>query len=160
MDWVGFFSEVFNGSIGMLKTVAVILFPLLIGIEVVDEIGLLDKFSSLFIPILRVFKLPKDASLPLIVAQFFGITYGAGLIIRSVEEDKLSPRELMTMAVFLMVCHAVVEDTLLFVAIGGNGLIMLGSRVILAVMLTYLYTRYFVTDVEVDIEELEKADCC
>jgi spore maturation protein SpmB len=160
MDWAGFFFEVFNGSLGMLKTVAVILFPLLIGIEIVDELGLLDKFSSLFAPILRIFKLPKDASLPLIVAQVFGITYGAGLIIRSVEDDKLSSSELMTVAVFLMVCHAVVEDTLLFVAIGGNGLIMLGSRVILAILITYLYSKYFVNNEKIDIEELVDADCC
>ncbi|OCL26913.1 nucleoside recognition domain-containing protein [Orenia metallireducens] len=159
MDWTGFFSEVINGSLGMLKTVALILFPLLIGVEIVDDLGLLDKFSSLFAPILRNFKLPKDASLPLIVAQVFGITYGAGLIIRSVEEDRLSASELMTMAVFLMVCHAVVEDTLLFVAIGGNGLIMLGSRVVLAVFITYLYTRYFVKGEEVDIEVLSEAKC-
>ncbi|TDX48936.1 nucleoside recognition domain-containing protein [Orenia marismortui] len=143
MDWSAFFSESLWGSLDMLKTVAMILFPLLIGVEIVDELGFLDKFSSLFNPILKYFKLSKYASLPLIVAQVFGITYGAGVIIRSVEEDKLSTDELMTLAVFLVICHAVVEDTLLFVAIGGNGLVMLGSRVALAIVITYFYTKYF-----------------
>lgn len=160
MDWSAFFSEILWGSFDMLRKVALILFPLLIGIEVVDDWGILDKFSALFNPVLKYFKLPKDASLPLIVAQIFGLTYGAGVILRSVEEERLSKSELMTMAVFLVICHAVVEDTLLFVAIGGNGFVILFTRLFLAIIITYLYTKFFVKDETIDVEGLSKIDCC
>ncbi|MBW6512513.1 MAG: hypothetical protein K0A93_10450 [Desulfuromonadaceae bacterium] len=33
---------------------------------------------------------------------------------------------------FLLTCHAVIEGTLIFVAIGGNGWQMLGIQVVLA----------------------------
>ena len=160
MEWSQFFSETIIGSWEMIKKLALIIFPLLISIEVAEDSGFLDKFSSLFDPILRKFKLSSAASLPLIVAQIFGLTYGAGVMIKSVEDDKLSPADLKIMAVFLVICHAVVEDTLLFAAIGGNALIILGTRVVLAIVLTYVYSKFFIEDHELDYERLAETDCC
>jgi hypothetical protein len=40
------------------------------------------------------------------------------------------------MGLFLATCHAVVEDTLIFVVDGGNGWIMLGVRLLFAFGLT------------------------
>ena len=160
MAWNQFLSETLWGSLEMLKKLALIIFPLLIGMEVADDSGILAKFSQLFDPILRKFKLSSEASLPLIVAQIFGLTYGAGVMIRSVEDDKLSNSDLKIMAIFLVVCHAVIEDTLLFAAIGGNALIMLGIRVSLAIILTYIYAQFFISDGELDYEKLAETDCC
>ncbi|WP_245547378.1 nucleoside recognition domain-containing protein [Halobacteroides halobius] len=144
----------------MLKKIALIIFPLLIGVEVADEIGILDRLAQLFNPILKYFKLPKEASIPLLVAQIFGLTYGAGVILRSVEEDQLSASDLMTLAIFLVICHAAIEDTLLFAALGANGLIILGMRVVLAIVITYLYAKYFVEKDQLEIEKLREVDCC
>lgn len=160
MEWSQFLSEAVWGSLDMLKKLALIIFPLLISIEVADDSGILDKFSQLFDPILKQFKLSSAASLPLIVAQIFGLTYGAGVMIRSVEDDKLSDSDLKIMAVFLVICHAVIEDTLLFMAIGGNGLIMLGTRLLLAITLTYVYSKVFIAEEELDYEKLAETDCC
>ena len=142
MEWAEFFIEAFEGSWDMLKTLAVIIFPLLIGIELTEELEILTRLSKLFAPVLKHFQLPKEASLSLIVAQIFGLTYGAGVILTEVKEDKLNQRELMTLTVFLVICHAVIEDTLLFIAIGGRGFVMLGTRLVLAVVITYVYTHY------------------
>ncbi|MBM7555196.1 nucleoside recognition domain-containing protein [Halanaerobacter jeridensis] len=160
MEWSQFLSETMWGSLEMLKKLALIIFPLLISIEVADDSGILDKFSQLFDPILRKFKLSSEASLPLIVAQIFGLTYGAGVMLRSVEDDKLSQSDLKIMAVFLVICHAVIEDTLLFMAIGGNGLIMLGTRLVLAVVLTFVYSKVFIAEEELDYDKLAETDCC
>lgn len=160
MDWSQFLSETVVGSWEMIKKLALIIFPLLISIEVAEDSGILDKFSQLFDPILSKFKLSSAASLPLIVAQIFGLTYGAGVMIKSVEDDKLSRSDLKIMAIFLVICHAVIEDTLLFAAMGGNALIMLGVRVVLAIVLTYTYAQFFVAEEDLDYEQLAETDCC
>lgn len=160
MEWSQFLSETLWGSLDMLKKLAFIIFPLLIVVEVADESGVLNKFSQLFDPILSKFKLSSEASLPLIVAQIFGLTYGAGVMIRSVEDDKLSQSDLKIMAVFLVICHAVIEDTLLFMALGGNGLIILGTRIVLAVSLTYIYAKVFIPEQDLEYEKLTETDCC
>jgi hypothetical protein len=45
------------------------------------------------------------------------------------------------MGLFLATCHSVVEDILIFVVIGGNGLVILGVRLGLAALLTGLMAR-------------------
>jgi hypothetical protein len=45
------------------------------------------------------------------------------------------------MGLFLATCHAVIEDVLIFVVIGGNGLAILVVRLGLAVFLTGLMAR-------------------
>ncbi len=142
MNWNGFILESLSGVWGMLKQLAIIIFPLLIFVEIIDEIGVLDRISDLFNNIFKHFNLPKEASLPLIVGQTFGLLFGAGLILRSTRENKLSSGELMSISVFFAICHAVFEDTLLFMAIGGNGLIILGTRLFLAIIITIFYGKY------------------
>lgn len=142
MEWNAFINECFYGIIDMLKKLALIIFPLLIFVEVTDEIGLLKKISNLFKGFLKHFNLPPEAGLPLIISQTFGLLFGAGLILRSTKENKFKYGELMSISIFFAICHAVFEDTLLFTAIGGNGFIILGTRIILALLITYIYGRY------------------
>ena len=142
MDWTAFIQDSFFGSIDILKKMLFIIFPLFIGIEIIDHFGILEKISGLFEGVLKVFNLPKEASLPIIVAQSFGLLFGAGLILRATEENDLKQTELMTISIFFALCHAVFEDTLLFTAIGGNGAIILGTRILIAICVTYIYGQY------------------
>ena len=142
MDWTAFIQDSFLGSVDILKKMLFIIFPLFIGIEIIDHFGILEKISGLFEGVLKIFNLPKEASLPIIVAQSFGLLFGAGLILRATEENDLKQSELMTISIFFALCHAVFEDTLLFTAIGGNGAIILGSRILIAVFITYVYGQY------------------
>ena len=48
----------------------------------------------------------------------------------------MSRRELFLTGLFLATCHAVVEDVLIFVVLGGDAVTMLGMRLVLAVLLT------------------------
>jgi len=57
------------------------------------------------------------------VGIIFGIAYGAGVLIEEARSGRLSWKDIFLINVFLSVCHAVVEDTALFMAVGANGLI-------------------------------------
>ncbi|PLX40250.1 MAG: nucleoside recognition protein [Deltaproteobacteria bacterium] len=72
---------------------------------------------------------------------FLGIVYGAGVLINEGRSGNSSKRELFILAFFLSVCHAVIEDTLLFVVIGGSTLGILGPRIILALAATWLIAK-------------------
>lgn len=142
MNWSAFINDAFFGVLNMLKQLAVIVFPLFIGVEIIDHLGILEKISKFFHKGLTHLELPKEASLPIIIAQAFGLLYGAGLIIRATDQDNISSGDIMSISVFFALCHAVFEDTLLFAAIGGNAFIILGVRVILAFVTTYFYGIY------------------
>jgi hypothetical protein len=85
--------------------------------------------------------LNRDAAVPLFTGIFLGIAYGAGIIIQVARQKGLPARELFLMGLFLATCHSVIEDILIFVVIGGNGLVILGVRLGLAALLTALTAR-------------------
>ena len=58
------------------------------------------------------------------------------------KRGRMSPSELFALSFFLCACHAVVEDTLLFVVIGGDAFWILAPRILLAVTLTMLLARW------------------
>ena len=74
---------------------------------------------------------------------FLGITYGAGIIIAEVKKGTLSKSDILYIATFLMLCHSVIEDILLFVIFGANGWIILGIRVIMALIFSYLFVLFY-----------------
>jgi len=76
--------------------------------------------------------------IPLLTGIIIGLTYGAGVIIHSIRSTDITKREAFLILLYLSICHAVIEDTLIFVVIGANGLILLLARFSLATLLTYL----------------------
>ncbi|PLX42612.1 MAG: hypothetical protein C0609_09345 [Deltaproteobacteria bacterium] len=85
--------------------------------------------------------LGRGAIVALGAGLFLGIVYGAGVLINEGRSGTSSRRELFILAFFLSVCHAVIEDTLLFVVIGGSTLGILGPRIILALIATWLLAK-------------------
>jgi hypothetical protein len=76
--------------------------------------------------------------LPLFTGVIIGLTYGAGVIIHAVHTSGMTKREAFLILLYLSVCHAVIEDTLVFVVIGANGLVLLAARFFLATLFTWL----------------------
>ena len=74
---------------------------------------------------------------PLVTGIIIGITYGAGVIIHSIRSADIGKGEAFLILLYLSVCHAIIEDTLIFVVIGANGLVLATVRFVLATMLTY-----------------------
>ena len=70
-----------------------------------------------------------------------GLTYGAGVIIHSIRTSNVGKKEAFLILLFLSICHAIIEDTLIFVVIGANGFILIAFRFILAIILTYAIYR-------------------
>ncbi len=124
------------GALKLAAKLLLIVVPLVTLFEVLRHIPLFRRAGDAVDPLMRGMGLTRDAAVPLFTGIFLGIAYGAGIIIRVARERRLPRRELFLMGLFLATCHAVVEDTLIFVVIGGNGWLMLGLRLLLAVALT------------------------
>ena len=83
----------------------------------------------------------SNGLVPLVTGIIIGLTYGAGVIIHSVRSTDIGKREAFLILLYLSVCHAIIEDTLIFVVIGANGLVLVVARFFLATVLTYLAYR-------------------
>ena len=68
----------------------------------------------------------------------FGLAYGAGVMIQAVKEDGVSKKDVTLAFIFLVACHAVVEDTLIFIPLGIPVLPLLMIRLVTAIILTLI----------------------
>lgn len=135
-------SEAAKGSFSSILQIAVIVIPLMVFIEILIDLKLLDKLTAVLAPLTRLFNISQHASLPLMAGMVFGISYGGGIIINAAREGKLDYREIYLVNLFLIICHSIFEDTFLFAAIGAQWIPVLLVRIVLAVLICYLFSRY------------------
>ena len=126
------------GACQLSLKLLLIIIPLVTLFEVLRYLPIFRRAGNAVEPMMRGIGLNRDAAVPLFTGIFLGIAYGAGIIIRVAREKSLPRRDLFLIGLFLATCHAVIEDTLIFVVIGGNGWVMLGVRILLALGLTML----------------------
>jgi hypothetical protein len=134
------------GALLLALKLLLIIVPLVTLFELLRYHPFFRRAGAAVDPLMRGLGLSRDAAVPLLTGIFLGIAYGAGIIIRVAREKRLPRRELFLAGLFLATCHAVIEDTLIFVVIGGNGWIMLGVRLLLACTLTALLARLWRPD--------------
>ncbi len=143
MDYIGFLTESFSGSISSVGKMAIIIIPLMIVMEILKDSKILEKISQRLMPIAKLFGISNEAVFPIIIGLIFGLAYGAGIIIENAKENDLSKKDLYIMIIFLIACHAVIEDTVVLMAVGANGVLLISIRVIVAVIITLIASRVF-----------------
>lgn len=129
------------GCLASIKQIAIIVISLMIFIEIFKDLNWLDKLTRVFRPLTRMIRLPEEASLPLMAGLVFGISYGSGIIINSAREGILTMRDIYVINLFLVICHSLFEDTLLFMTVGAKWLPVLLVRITTAVVVCYIYVR-------------------
>ncbi|PIE60085.1 MAG: nucleoside recognition protein [Desulfobulbus propionicus] len=77
-----------------------------------------------------------NALFSIIVGLFLGITYGGTLLARELQQGSLTTKDLFFVATFLMICHSVVEDILLFVLLGANFWVIFSIRMTAALFVS------------------------
>ena len=79
----------------------------------------------------------------LTVGIILGITYGAGILINEVENGNIKKEDIFYIGTFLMICHAVIEDTLLFVIFGADFTMAVLIRTIAAIIISYILLLFY-----------------
>lgn len=123
--------------LGILQ-LAMIVIPLMVVIQFLKDIQWLQKFSKKMAPFTRVLGMKENTSTTLAAGIFFGLAYGAGVMIQAVKEDGVSKKDLTLAFLFLFACHAVVEDTLIFIPLGIPVWPLFLIRLCVAIMLTII----------------------
>ncbi|MBG9548702.1 nucleoside recognition domain-containing protein [Cytobacillus firmus] len=121
--------------LGILQ-LAIIVIPLMIIIQILKDKQWLAVFSRWMAPVTRALGMKENTSTTLAAGLLIGLAYGAGVMIQAVEEDGVSKKDVTIAFIFLVACHAVVEDTLIFVPLGIPVLPLLLIRLGVAIILT------------------------
>jgi len=79
----------------------------------------------------------------IVVGVILGITYGAGILISEAKSGAISKKDLFYIGTFLMICHAIIEDTLLFVIFGADFTMTIAIRTIAAIIISHLFLKIY-----------------
>ncbi len=124
-----------------LGQIGLIIVPVMIFLEMLKETGVLEFLNRRMSPYTRLLGLPGSAVPALSAGLVFGLTFGSGIVIQTAREGRLTRAELTLLCLFLSICHAVIEETVIFLAIGADGLLILAVRLVVAVLLTASLAR-------------------
>lgn len=133
--------ELFLNLLKFMWGITKVIIPLMLVMEIFKDLKLIDKISNFIKPATSFFTIDEKSGISLIIGAVFGLLFGAGAIIQSAKENDIDKRSIFLVCIFLSLCHAVIEDTLVFGAIGGNYAAILGSRFLAAIFTTYALSR-------------------
>ncbi|MCL1874136.1 MAG: nucleoside recognition protein [Clostridiales bacterium] len=120
-----------------LWSMAIIVVPLMVGVEFLRHYQIMEKIGPVFASPLKKIGLPQEAVYPLFTGLFVGLLYGAGLIIESANQGELTKKHLFLLTLFLVVCHSVIEDYALFWALGANIIPIFILRFIVVILVVF-----------------------
>ncbi len=105
-------------TLRLVVKIVLLVEAIMVGQRLLEEFGVMDLLSRLVAPAMRVLGLSRDASFLWIVVNAVGYAYGAGIIVDRVKEGKMKPQDADLFNHHAAVCHSLLEDTALFLAIG------------------------------------------
>ena len=137
MDWQVILQEIISGGAHIAVLVPAIIIPLMVVLALLTDTRLLDKGVGFIQPVMQRLKLPNRMAFPLLAGLFLGIVFGSGVIISFANDGTLAKRDLILVLVFLGICHSIIEDTLIFAALGANWWVLFSCRFALAALAAF-----------------------
>jgi hypothetical protein len=133
--------EALFGSLGTLLTITMIVIPLMIFIETFKRSPFWDGFCNNVAKIIKYLGFSKNSAIPLAAGAIFGLIYGAGTVMDEVKKGLISTKEIILINIFLVLSHAMIEDTAIFVAIGANFIVIFFGRVVITILFVLLFGK-------------------
>ncbi|MFZ4694048.1 MAG: nucleoside recognition domain-containing protein [Verrucomicrobiia bacterium] len=107
--------------------------------EFLHEFDLLHWLARLVSPILALLGLPRSVAFLWIVANTLGLAYGAGVLVPEAQSGRIRKEEIGMLNRSIAVCHSLLEDTLLFVAVGAWAFWITAPRLVVAAAAVWLF---------------------
>lgn len=132
----------FTSSMQVILIITVIVTALMFLHYLLVEFSLLDRLSTFLSPLMTIFGLPKDTAFSWMVGNLVGLAYGGGIMVEQIEEKRLTRESGKLLNIHLAISHSLLEDTLIFVAIGIPILWIVITRLLFAIAAVWLRRAY------------------
>ena len=143
LPFVEIFKPWFYSTLWLITKAVMIIIGLNFLQRVMDEFSITLWLSKLMSPILRLFGLPPQASFMWLIANVIGLAWGSAILIEQAEQGKINRQEANLLNHHIAISHSLLEDTLIFVAIGVAAGWIIFPRLLLAFVAVWAYRLFF-----------------
>ena len=112
-------------------------------LEILKKIGVEQFLKAILIPPLKLFGIGKDAMNIIIVGMTIGLQFGGGVLIREVNTGRIDKQSVFLAVSMLNLLHAIIEDTLLMLAVGGHFSGVFFARIIFGLAICLLMFKIY-----------------
>jgi len=126
------------GSGILVVQIVVLVSILMLAQKLLEEFGLIAAIGKFMRPIMLVFGLPVSTSFLWIVSNVIGLAYGSAIMIERADSGKIPLLDADLFNHHAGISHSLLEDTVLFFAIGVPLFWLLVPRTILAIAVVWL----------------------
>lgn len=123
-------SNSFYESIALSIKIIILISVLIFVLDYIKSLKIIQEYSN-----------KVNSAFSITIGVILGITYGAGILINEYEKNTLSKKDILFIGTFLMICHAIIEDTLLFVIFGANPWIIVSMRLVFAFIFSVIMVK-------------------
>ena len=124
----------------------VIVVALVAILEILKVIGIENFLKRILVPPLRFFGISESAMNIIIVGMTIGLQFGGGILIKEVNTAKIDKQSVFLSILMINLVHAIIEDTLLMLAVGGHYSGVIFARIIfglgISLLMLKIYQKY------------------
>jgi len=120
--------------------IVVILVTLL---EILKFLGVENFLKKILVPPLRFFGISDSAMNIIIVGMTMGLQFGGGILIKEVNSAKIDKQSVFLSILMINLVHAIIEDTLLMLAVGGHYSGVIFARIIFGLGISLLMYKVY-----------------
>ena len=121
-----------RSSLQITLLIVVIVFLLNMLYNLLEKYKFIPQLSKGIAPLLKLFGLPPATGFLWLIGYIVGLAYGGAMLMDQMKDGKVSRTDAGLLNYHLAVSHSVLEDNLLFVALGVSIWWILGVRFVLA----------------------------
>lgn len=134
--------EVLTSTATLVIQLSLVIIAIMIVVEFFQAYNLLGRLTALMTPLTRLIGIPKEGNLPLLAGLMLGIGYGGAVIIEAARNNNLTPEEIYLMNLFLVICHSIIEDTAIWLALGAKAIPVQLARLVMAIIICAICSWY------------------
>jgi spore maturation protein SpmB len=132
-------------ALGEVKTYGIILafiFSLLLLMKILKITGAINYITKGLSPILRMMGIGAEVTTIAIIGLTLGVVYGGVLIINESKAKNINKRDVFYCLALMGLCHSLIEDTILMLALGSHYSGVLVARIIFSFLIIWAIVKY------------------
>ncbi len=122
----------------LLKILGIVM-SIMIMLEFSESMRWTEYSLKLFRPLMRILRLSERSALLWVTSVAFGLMYGGAVIVDEARKGVMTREELERLHISIGINHAMVEDPVLFLALGLNPLWLWVPKLVMAIIAVQTY---------------------